>query len=124
EFFSSRQSFRERKQTSTRFDELPAILSDVTFALQRDAVVSLIGERLGLEELGGDPTLYAGGVSMMGQGDFLNPHIDNSHEATRTRYRRVNLLYYVTPDWQADYGGNLELWDEQITRPVMIHSKF
>ncbi len=27
--------------------------------------------------------LYAGGLSMMFEGDFLNPHIDNSHDAGR-----------------------------------------
>jgi Rps23 Pro-64 3,4-dihydroxylase Tpa1-like proline 4-hydroxylase len=26
-------------------------------------------------------------------------------------YRVLNLLYYVTPDWNPEFGGNLELWD-------------
>ncbi len=61
---------------------------------------------------------------MMGKGDFLNPHIDNSHDSHRNRYRRVNLLYYITPDWQKDYGGNLELWDENVVNSIEIISKF
>jgi hypothetical protein len=47
----------------------------------------------------------------MEQGHFLNPHIDNSHDKDRQSYRVLNLLFYVTPDWQEEYGGNLELWD-------------
>jgi hypothetical protein len=61
---------------------------------------------------------------MMFRDDFLNPHIDNSHEQTRSKYRRINLLYYVSPDWQQQYGGNLELWDQNVTRPVTITSRF
>jgi Rps23 Pro-64 3,4-dihydroxylase Tpa1-like proline 4-hydroxylase len=52
--------------------------------------------------------------------DFLNPHIDNSHDAKRERYRRLNLLYYVSPDWKIENGGNLELWDSSITKPLTI----
>ena len=32
----------------------------------------------------------------MDLGHFLNPHIDNSHDAKRERYRRFNLLYGVS----------------------------
>jgi Rps23 Pro-64 3,4-dihydroxylase Tpa1-like proline 4-hydroxylase len=54
--------------------------------------------------------LYAGGISMMAPGHFLNPHLDNSHDKFRERYRVLNLLYYVSPNWSAENGGNLELW--------------
>ena len=41
----------------------------------------------------------------MTEGDFLNPHIDNSHDAKRERYRRLNLLYYVSPGWESAKRG-------------------
>jgi Rps23 Pro-64 3,4-dihydroxylase Tpa1-like proline 4-hydroxylase len=78
----------------------------------------------GIEGLEADPELYAGGISLMGKGDFLNPHIDNSHDARRARYRRLNLLYYISPDWKLPNGGNLELWDERVLRPMVIESRF
>jgi hypothetical protein len=55
---------------------------------------------------------------------FLNPHIDNSHDASRRYYRTLNLLYYVTPGWRAEYGGNLELWDRQVQASVTIPALF
>jgi Rps23 Pro-64 3,4-dihydroxylase Tpa1-like proline 4-hydroxylase len=61
---------------------------------------------------------------MMGKGDFLNPHIDNSHDSVRARYRRLNLLYYISRDWRDEYGGNFELWDPAVQRPTMITSKY
>lgn len=122
--FTKRRSFRESKSVSVAFDQLPAILKEVTFAIQSPEVIAAIGQRLDMAELTGDPSLYAGGLSMMNKGDFLNPHIDNSHEASRTRYRRVNLLYYATPDWREEFGGNLELWDATVTKPVTLAALF
>ena len=46
----------------------------------------------------------------MKKNQFLNPHLDNSHDKDRSRWHVLNLLYYVTPNWQEDFGGNLELW--------------
>jgi Rps23 Pro-64 3,4-dihydroxylase Tpa1-like proline 4-hydroxylase len=50
---------------------------------------------------------------MMFRDDFLNPHIDNSHDKDRQRFRRLNLLYYVSPNWKIENGGNFELWDNE-----------
>lgn len=70
-----------------------------------------------------DPKLYARGLSMMSKNDYLNPHIDNSHDRRRQKYRRLNLLYYVSPNWRLEYGGNFELWDKNVKKPTTIISK-
>lgn len=110
--FFNRESFREKKRTSAQLDSYDPILADVTYAFQDPRIVRLVADLVGLEGIEPDPKLYAGGLSMMFQNDFLNPHIDNSHDGERERYRRLNLLYYVSPDWTLSNGGNFELWDE------------
>ena len=60
----------------------------------------------------------------MDMGHFLNPHIDNSHESTKKKYRRINALFYVTPNIIESNGGNFELWDKKIKEPLKIPSKF
>jgi Rps23 Pro-64 3,4-dihydroxylase Tpa1-like proline 4-hydroxylase len=110
--FFIRESFREQKRTSADLNSYDQILSDITYAFQDKRVVDLISDLVGFTEIEPDPQLYAGGLSMMFKGDFLNPHIDNSHDGSRLRYRRLNLLYYVSPDWQTENGGNFELWDD------------
>jgi Rps23 Pro-64 3,4-dihydroxylase Tpa1-like proline 4-hydroxylase len=122
--FHDRQSFRERKKTLTNLSDYPEILSSITYAIQHPDVVAKVAELVGLEKITPDPTLYAGGLSMMFKGDFLNPHIDNSHDGTRNLYRRLNLLYYVSPNWALDNGGNFELWDHQVKTQKTIVSQF
>lgn len=53
----------------------------------------------------------------------LNPHIDNSHDGTRNLYRRLNLLYYVSPNWALENGGNFELWDPKVKTQKTIVSQ-
>src|SRR3954463_8779753 len=115
--FFSKATFREKKKTSSNLSDYPEILGEITYALQDGAVVAKVGELCGFKMLEPDPQLYAGGLSMMFKDDYLNPHIDNSHDGKRDRYRRLNLLYYCSPDWALDNGGNFELWNEARTPP-------
>lgn len=107
-----KNSIKERKYVSAQMDEHPSILEEVVFAFQDPRVLELTAEITGLKALEPDSDLYAGGISSMRKGNYLKPHLDNSHDKAGTRYRVLNLLYYVTPDWREEYGGNLELWDQ------------
>ena len=117
-------SFRERKYTSKSLDKFDSLIAEITFAFQDERVIEKVAELTGIKDAIGDPHLYAGGISAMVRGHFLNPHIDNSHDGEQKNYRVLNLLYYITPDWRAENGGNLELWDEKVTKPVEIPSLF
>lgn len=120
-----RKSIREVKYVTSQMNRCPGLLEECVFAFQDPRVVSLIADVTGTRELEPDPQLYAGGISLMSQGHFLNPHIDNSHDKGRSRYRVMNLLYYVSPDWLAECGGNLELWPRGPKEaPLEILSRF
>jgi Rps23 Pro-64 3,4-dihydroxylase Tpa1-like proline 4-hydroxylase len=118
--FFSRETFREKKRTSANLSDYDPILADIIYAFQDKRVVDLIADLVEFNQIEPDPKLYAGGLSMMFPGDFLNPHIDNSHDGERSRFRRLNLLYYVSPLWKLDFGGNFELWNEKITIPKTV----
>ena len=88
-------------------------------------MVELIGKICQIDHLEPDASLYAGGLSLMKKNNFLNPHLDNSHDKDLNRWRVLNLLYYVTPNWQLKDGGNLELWPRgPKSDPITILSKY
>ena len=118
--FFSRETFREKKRTSANLSDYDPILADIIYAFQDKRVVDLIADLVEFNQIEPDPKLYAGGLSMMFPGDFLNPHIDNSHDGERSRFRRLNLLYYVSPLWKLEFGGNFELWNEKRTIPKTV----
>tara|TARA_B100001175_G_C19482994_1_gene628184 strand:- start:251 stop:1072 length:822 start_codon:yes stop_codon:yes gene_type:complete len=118
------KSLREKKMTTKQLDKFPDVIKSITFALQSKEVISIIEQITSINNLVADEKLYAGGLSIMRKGDFLNPHYDNSHDSERKLYRRLNLLYYVTSNWKLEYGGNLELWNKKVEEKVTIMSKY
>jgi Rps23 Pro-64 3,4-dihydroxylase Tpa1-like proline 4-hydroxylase len=120
-----RRSLREHKYVAAQMDRYDPQAEEALFAFQDPRVVDLIASITQLTELLADPQLYAGGISLMTAGNFLNPHMDNSHNNERTTYRVLNLLYYVSPGWKLEHGGHLELWPGGVKRPpVTIESSF
>lgn len=107
-----RRDFREHKYVSAQMDRHDPRLEAALFAFHAPAVVQAVRDIVGKPDLEPDPELYAGGLSRMERGHFLNPHIDNSHDGGRRRWRSLNLLYYVAAgSGQASgSGGELELW--------------
>lgn len=120
-----RSDLREVKYVAAQMNKYDPLLEESIYAFQTPEVVNMIHEITGLEALEPDEQLYAGGISAMARGNYLNPHIDNSHDKHRRRYRVINLLFYVSPDWTEADGCNLELWpDGPRGKPLTIVSRF
>jgi Rps23 Pro-64 3,4-dihydroxylase Tpa1-like proline 4-hydroxylase len=120
-----KKSLREFKYIAAQMNIYDPILEETIYAFQDPRVVDSIAEICGIERLYPDEHLYAGGISLMSDKHFLNPHLDNSHDKNRNKWRVLNLLYYVTPDWNLRDGGNLELWPDGLDHEqITIHSKF
>jgi len=119
------KNLREHKHISAQMDKHHELLEKVIYAFQGENVVRLIGEICKIDLLYADDSLYAGGLSLMAKDNYLHPHLDNSHDAERERWRVLNLLYYVTPNWASQNGGHLELWPNGPKKePIVIESKF
>lgn len=117
-------SLKERKRIGVHMDAYPPILKEITFAFQDPRVLRATEAITGIVPLNADANLYSSGLSSMGEGDFLNPHIDNSGNPLIGQYRRINTLYYVTPDWNPAWGGVLELWDAHRAHPRDVEPRF
>ncbi|WP_105253992.1 2OG-Fe(II) oxygenase [Pseudoalteromonas sp. T1lg75] len=122
---SLNKTMREYKYIAAQMDKYAPILEEAIYAFQMPEVVSTVSEIVGKYDLLPDDKLYAGGISLMGEGHYLNPHLDNSHDKDREHWRAFNLLYYVSPAWRLENGGNLELWPNGVGgESVTIESKF
>lgn len=120
-----KKSIRENKYVAAQMNLYHPILEDIIYAFQEERIVKLVAKISSINEVFPDDKLYAGGISLMGKNQFLNPHLDNSHDKERERWRVLNLLYYVTPDWNIKNGGNLELWPNGLSKKqITIESKF
>jgi Rps23 Pro-64 3,4-dihydroxylase Tpa1-like proline 4-hydroxylase len=120
-----KKSLREDKHIAAQMNKYHPILEEVIYAFQNEKIVQNIKDICEIEFLCPDEHLYAGGISSMKKGQFLNPHLDNSHDKDRNRWRVLNLLYYVSPERNDENGGHLELWPNGLKKKqVTLHSRF
>lgn len=125
ETMTLRKSLREYKYISAQMDQYDPILEETIYAFQDKRIVELIQDICAIKSLYPDEHLYAGGISLMDRGQYLNPHLDNSHEIEQKKWRVLNLLYYVTPKWEENFGGNLELWPHGVkNKQITVASAF
>lgn len=54
--------------------------------------------------------LNGGGWHMHGRGGNNNIHLDYNIHPKLHRQRKLNIIVYMTKDWDSSWGGGLELW--------------
>lgn len=66
-----------------------------------------------------DYGLNGGGWHMMGRGGKLNVHQDYSMHPKIPYQRKLNIIIYMSKDWNPGWGGSLQLWshDEEKNLP-------
>jgi len=70
----------------------------------------------GIADLIPDPCFDGGGLHQIVRGGKLAIHADFNKHPRYGLDRRLNLLLYLNKDWREEYGGQLELWNREMTR--------
>jgi len=65
----------------------------------------------GIKGLIADDLYEGGGVHKIESGGKLSVHTDYSKHPRKDLYRRINLLIYLNEDWDPNWGGSLQLWN-------------
>jgi len=69
----------------------------------------------GIDGINPDPHFGGGGLHQIVRGGFLKVHVDFNRNIKLRLDRRLNLLLYLNQNWEESYGGQLELWDRDMT---------
>ncbi|MDM9382273.1 2OG-Fe(II) oxygenase [Chlorogloeopsis sp. ULAP01] len=88
------------------------------YQLNSSVFINFLETLTGIDGLIPDPHFEGGGLHQIERGGYLKIHADfNWHRKLRLD-RRLNLLLYLNQNWQEEYGGHLELWDQQMSHCV------
>jgi len=68
----------------------------------------------GIKGLIPDPHYQGGAFHSILSGGKLAVHADFNVDKKRSLRRCINVLIYLNKDWQDEYEGHLELWDEEM----------
>ena len=86
--------------------------------LNSPETISMLEKLTGINGLIADPTLLGGGMHKIDSGGKLSIHADSRKHAVTGNYRRINLLVYLNKDWNKEWGGSLQLWNNDMTTMV------
>lgn len=98
------------KSTFERVRALGPAYQQLDDLIRSPAFLHLIGEITGIEGLLYDPWYLGGGTHENRHGMSLDPHVDFNYHPSERWHRRLNLIVYLNPEWDAAWGGNLELF--------------
>jgi Rps23 Pro-64 3,4-dihydroxylase Tpa1-like proline 4-hydroxylase len=92
--------------------------SDIFNCMQSVEFRNLISQISGIQNLIEDPIMAGGGLHLSPRSGFLDIHVDaNFHPKNKQLHRRINILIYVTKNWDRAWGGGLQLWSDKKESP-------
>lgn len=116
---SSGKSYFDRSQERLKFQYPPREIAgrrlrNLVMELNSPPILKFLEAMTGIPALIADPYFEGGGLHEIKRGGHLGVHADfNIHKGMNVE-RRLNLLVYLNDDWEPDFGGNLELWDQEM----------
>jgi 2OG-Fe(II) oxygenase superfamily len=79
------------------------------------AMIEFLEALTGIGGLVADPHLLGGGLHQLNVGGFLRVHADFNVHPRLNLDRRLNVLLFLNRDWREEYGGQLELWNHDMS---------
>jgi Rps23 Pro-64 3,4-dihydroxylase Tpa1-like proline 4-hydroxylase len=106
---------RGKKLTSKVETQFGSATRALLYQLNSSVFIDFLETLTGIPGLIPDPHFWGGGVHQIVRGGFLKVHADFNRHPRLKLDRRLNLLLYLNPEWQEEWGGQLELWDSGMT---------
>ena len=78
--------------------------------------LDLMSYVMDIPNLVADPELEGGGMHQTGPRGHLDVHVDFNYIEKRALHRRLNILIYLNDGWQPTWGGEIELWDQNVRK--------
>lgn len=80
--------------------------------IQTPDFLGYVSRLTGIPDLLYDPDYEGGGTHENSDGQGLDAHVDFNYHPRTGWHRRLNLIIYLNPEWQSDWGGALQLVED------------
>lgn len=112
------QRAQENLKTQYNPERLPSYSRALFHTFNSRPFILFLEEMTGIKGLIPDPYYIGAGIHRVGNGGHLDIHADfNLHKQMGVE-RRLNVLIYLNDDWQAEWGGSFEIWENDMSAKV------
>lgn len=122
EFWNCSDQKWETKRSCEDETKFPDSIRHVLQAFNSSTFVTFLETLTGIPGLIPDPHFRGGGMHCIVRGGKLGIHADFNFYKRLGLYRRLNVLLYLNPDWEPEFGGELELWDGEMKKSVKSYA--
>lgn len=105
----------EKKSACDDIRKFPASIASTIHYLNSSYFLDFIQKVSGISDLDSDPYLHGGGIHCTKKGGKLDMHLDYSIHPKSKLERRLNLIIYLSKEWDPAWGGKLELWNQDMS---------
>lgn len=105
---------QERFKRQFQPDDLSPGPRNLFYSFNSRPFIRVLENITGIKGLIPDPYFMGGGFHEIANGGHLSIHADFNHHKPMDVERRINVLIYLNDDWREEYGGTLELWDNDM----------
>ncbi|MFT4752623.1 MAG: Rps23 Pro-64 3,4-dihydroxylase Tpa1-like proline 4-hydroxylase [Salibacteraceae bacterium] len=117
QFWTHYIHYNERKHGLTKWEHFPTSIQKLIVELQNQKFIIWLEQLTGIKNLFADVQLEGSGLHQTKNGGYLNIHADFTVHPKHPKWqRRVNVLVYLNDNWNAQWGGHLELWNADMTK--------
>lgn len=105
------------KNSTNEDQHIPFFTRHFLYALNSATFMSWLEAITGIKPLVPDTEFIGGGFHSTLSGGKLDLHADFNVHLRNRLDRRINVILFLNREWPEEYGGHLELWDKDLSRP-------
>jgi len=91
------------------------VMKELFEHLNSPSFTKIISDITSILDLESDPHLHSAGLHAYPRNGKLDIHLDYTIHPISGKERRTSLMIYMTKNWKKEWGGNLQLWDPDLS---------
>jgi len=101
------------------FDDIQEMSDDIKnvfYSLCSEKILNALKNITNNDKLEYDPTCHGGGLHVHPNNGRLHMHLDyEKHPLLEHKQRYLNIILYLSKEWDDEWGGETELWNDNMT---------
>jgi dTDP-glucose 4,6-dehydratase len=109
----------EIKYANDDIKNLPTSIKDIFYLLSTKEITEKINKISGIDKLEYDPYLHGAGLHVHPNNGRLHMHLDYEKHPYIDKERRLNIILYLSKEWQEEWNGETQLWDKDMKNCIV-----
>jgi Rps23 Pro-64 3,4-dihydroxylase Tpa1-like proline 4-hydroxylase len=108
----------EFKYTYDKINNVDERIKNFFYYLSSEMMVDIFRKITNIPDLTYDEYLHGAGLHCHPKNGRLNVHLDYEKHPITGKERRLNIIYFLNKDWENEWNGQNELWNENASKCI------